>query len=246
MLSLGLVILDASGVDKGARGYFESPIVQVKQAMFGVVSAGRFLSVWKVKDQEISRLAGLLVESDSALVNVATLAAENRALRAQLSLRTKPPSRFLLASPLGLASGEMVINAGGLQEVAIGDSVVIGQVLVGRVISTSSYQARVRLPISEGEKISAAVRSGGVDGVRIASGIVNAIGGQMILEKVTLGEPLRVGDLVMTVGEGYERDLLIGKVAEILEKENDLFKSARIDPGTDYSRLDRVFVVIDR
>lgn len=244
LLSMVLVILDISGIDRIARRWIDVPVVAAKATTYGVLSAARFLSVWRVKDQEINRLNEELSVANSLAAQAATLSAENVALKTQLGTKLAPVSRLLMASPIGLAGGEMTISAGSAQGVAVGETVVLGQVLVGKVVAVSPGQSRVRLPVYDGEKIAAAVRSGGVDGVRKASGIVTNTGGQLILDKVTLSEPLTTGDLVLTVGDGYARDQLIGKIGEILERENDLFKSARVEPATDYARLDRVFVIL--
>lgn len=246
LLALGLMLVDVWGVDRELRGWVEGSVVVAKASVYEIWGQVRSLGSFRVNDREIARLRSQILDQNSLSGQVATLSAENTSLKNQLGVKTRVSGTLFMAYPIGLSGGEMTISVGSGQGVMVGQTVVYGQVLVGKVSEVSAGQSVVRLPVYEGEKVSAVVRSGGVDGVRKASGIVVSSGGQLILDKVTLGEALSVGDLVMTAGDGHARDLLIGSVAEVMEKENELFKRGRVEPAADYGRLDRVFVLLEK
>ncbi len=246
VLALVLVGVDKMGWDSWIKGIIERPVVVVKQGVFSSWRrmAGVRIDLGSGKTGVVDDPA-LVLKVNQLMGEVATLSAENAALRSQVGVAPRVSGKLIMGSPIGEAPGRLTINVGGSEGVTVGDSVIVGDVLVGRVIGLSAQQSDVLLPTYEGERVAAAVRSGGVDGVKRASGIVVGQGGQLILEKVVLAEPLSVGDLVMTVGEGYKRDLVVGRVAEILAQSDQLFKRARVEPAVEYSNLDRVFVVID-
>lgn len=244
ILSMVVFVIDSSGLGRGVRGYLDLPMGAVKGGIFHVYLFADKVASWQRSAEEVSKLKGELALDGSLLAQVATLSAENKALKAQLGVRSRGADKLLIASPIGFASGELFLDVGTSDGVALGDSVVLGQAIVGVVTSVSSRMTRVRTPIFEGGKVEVVVRSGGVDGVRRASGVVTAQGGQLVLDKVVLGEPLVKGDLVMTVGGGFARDLLVGTVGEIVQKDNQLFKKALVEPAIDYGHLDRVFVVL--
>lgn len=242
-LGLLLVLGEVTLVLKPVRQVAELPIVAVKERIYGIRRLVGILSVWRVKEDDLDNLRADVARLNSLSAEVATLSAENVVLKTQLGVRTVPAGRLLMARPLGNSNGLMTINAGSSDGVGVGDSVVLGQVLVGKVASITPHQATVRLPIYENEKIAVVAR-GETDGVRRAAGVLVGQGDRLILDKVVLSDSLEIGDLIMTVGEGYERDLVVGKVAEVITREDQLFKKARVETAVDYSRLERVFVLI--
>ena len=56
-----------------------------------------------------------------------------------------------------------------------------------------------------------------------------------------------MGDLVYTEGieEYLPRGLILGKITKVLMRENEVFKSAKIQPNFDIRDLELVFVIAD-
>ena len=67
----------------------------------------------------------------------------------------------------------------------------------------------------------------------------------MLFDKILHQEPIEIGNLVYS--EGLEnflpRGLILGKVTEVLENKDEVFKQARVTPLFDIGDLDLVFVV---
>ena len=242
---LSLVILELSGAGyfRPALSWVEKPLVAVKRGLFSFQREFFFLSRLAGEDETIAGLKSRILNLSSAAGQVASLSAENTALRAQLGLGPRQAQKLVEAGPLGISGGVMTVDVGASDGVAVGDAVVYGDVLIGRVALTTSSQAKVLLPISSGEKIPVVTRRVS-DGVRQAAGLTVGQGNEIILDQVIQSDPLAAGDLVMTDGQGFPRDMVVGTVADVLVRENELFKEARVLPAADYARLERVFVVL--
>ena len=67
----------------------------------------------------------------------------------------------------------------------------------------------------------------------------------MLLDKILHEEPIAQGDLVYSEGtEGYlPRGLIVGRVNEVIEKQNEVFKQAKVKPIFDIRDLELVFVI---
>ena len=56
-------------------------------------------------------------------------------------------------------------------------------------------------------------------------------------------DELEVGDLVVTMGEVFPKNLLVGKVQEVFKSGTDAFQRASLEPFLDIRSLETVFVV---
>jgi cell shape-determining protein MreC len=79
-----------------------------------------------------------------------------------------------------------------------------------------------------------------------AQGILNGqFGSEMLLEKVIHEEPMEKNDLVYTGGteENIPRGLIVGRVAETIVKDGEVFKQAQVKPIFDLGNIDLLFVI---
>ncbi len=70
-------------------------------------------------------------------------------------------------------------------------------------------------------------------------------GSEMLLDKILHEEPIKVGDLVYSEGQEIEipRGLVLGQVTQLIEKDEEAFKQAKIKPVFNIGDLEVVFVV---
>ena len=85
-----------------------------------------------------------------------------------------------------------------------------------------------------------------------ASGVIKGEGGDgMILDEVLLSDSLKKDDLVLTKGNqdlsgvGFPPGLAVGKIASISKNASDLFQKAEVKSSLDFTKLDKVFIVVN-
>lgn len=241
-LSLMILFIDSRGLTKPIKGGVEIPIVSVKSQVFKLSGILQYLNAWHLNEDELVRLRTQVSRLSSTSAEIAALTAENIALRQQLGVTLSRPGPLKEARPIGLTDGQLTIDIGRQSGISTGETAVLGQVLIGRIIRVSENQSVILLPISEEEKINVVVRTT-TGGVKKASGLLMGQGDKMILDKVSLADQIDVGDLVMTTGDGFVRDLVVGSIGQIIPTNGQLFKKAQVDQVIDYPHLERIFII---
>lgn len=174
------------------------------------------------------------------LVKVNSLEEENKALRKQLEAPLPRSMKFLPAKTLGLTR-YLTIDKGEEEGVRPGATVVVENILVGKVISQTPKTSQILLPTDPDSKIPVKTLKTQAHGLAIGE-----FGTKLFLDKVLQAEMLESGDLVVTTGEDdYRRDLLIGKLGNLEKKEVEPFQKAEIEPLLDYGKLVNVFIITD-
>lgn len=208
-------------------------------AKTGVSGWLSFLTFWKSGENRIKNLELRIMELSAAKSRAGVLEKENAELRKQLGVTKLASYKQLPATVLGL-SRYLEIGAGQNQGIAIGQSVIYLDNLVGRVVNVSAVTSFVRLPRDPESKIAVSVG--------LARGLVSGqFGSGMKISQVAQNEDIKSGDLVSTSGEGgaYLPGMLVGKLGTIGTDKTGLFKEADVLPLIDYGRLTTVFVVLN-
>lgn len=134
----------------------------------------------------------------------------------------------------------IIINLGKKQNIIEGQAVVVsGGILIGKITEALDDFSKVMLissPESSINSIAQTTRANGVVKGKYATGIK--------LEMINQSEELINGDLVITSGleEAVPKGLLIGKISNIEESANQVFKQANIDPFADFDHIEEVFI----
>lgn len=192
-------------------------------------------------------------ENKALKENIGKLLSENADLKrrlsetqAQLSQQTHlDPQTYktLPARPIGL-DRFLKIDKGSVSGIKVGMPVVLNDNLIGQVVTVSEKGAAVRRLVDPDSKVGAFSfgKSGKAKGV-----LMGQFNTGILLDKILHEEPIEVGDLVYSEGtEGiWPRGLILGRVSEVLEKENDVFKQAKVVPVFDINDADLVFVVME-
>lgn len=182
---------------------------------------------------------------------IGQLISENANIRQQLALAQAlleqqssidPKTYNLLsARPIGLER-YLKIDKGSKDGVKVGQAAIFKDNYIGQVQSVAEGESNVRLLLDPDSKLAAF--SYGKNGK--AKGVIKGeFGVEMILDKILHEEHIEQGDLVYSEGtEGYlPRGLIIGRVSEVLEKRNEVFKQAKIKPIFDIRDLELVFLL---
>ena len=145
--------------------------------------------------------------------------------------------------PIGI-SRYLKIDKGLDSKIKVGQAVVFNDNYVGKIVQISEKSSNVQLLTDPDSKVAAF--SQGLDGK--AKGVLTGqFGNELLLDKILHEEKINVGDLVYSEGtEGFlPRGLILGRVTEILEQENEVFKQAKLSPNFDLRDLDLVFVITE-
>lgn len=211
-------------------------------------------------NQDISRqfyfiyAARLSAQENRALRDqIGQLLSENAKLRQHLTeLETQvSQSEFLgpktynliPARPIGL-SRYLKIDKGEDSGIKVGQAVVFKDNFVGRVVAVSPKMVSIRLLADPDSKIAAF--SQGLEG-RSKGVLIGQFGTDLLLDKILHEEKISEGDLVYSEGtEGFlPKGLILGKVVQVLERENEVFKQAKIKEIFDIRDLELVFVIAE-
>lgn len=153
------------------------------------------------------------------------------------------PSTYNLvpSRPIGLARF-LKIDQGSKAGVKLGQAVVFNDNLVGKIVAVSEKGANVQLLSDPDSKVAAF--SQGLEG-KAKGLLVGQFGTDILLDKILHEEKVNVGDLVYSEGtEGnLARGLILGRVSQVLQRENEVFKQAKIQPVFDIRDLELVFVI---
>jgi len=135
----------------------------------------------------------------------------------------------------------IIIDLGKKQGAAEGGAVVVsGGVLIGKISETLDDFSKVMLITSSESStnsITQATRANGVVKGRYATGAK--------LEMINQNEQLINGDLVITSGleDMIPKGLLIGKISNVEESANGVFKQADVSLFADLDHLEEVFII---
>lgn len=192
-------------------------------------------------------------ENKALKEQIGKLVAENADLRkrigeveAQLSQETHlDPNTYNLlpARPIGLGR-YLKIDKGSSSGVKVGQAVVFDDNYVGKVMAVSPQASSVQLLTDPDSKVAAF--SQGKEG-KAKGVLLGQFGTDVILDKILHEEKINVTNLVYSEGlEGFlPRGLILGEVTQVLERENEVFKQAKVTPIFDIRDLDLVFVIED-
>jgi rod shape-determining protein MreC len=186
------------------------------------------------------------------LVDQKLLEADNRALQDQFAT-ANPPAKHVLPARIvsdpsfipGITLPDtIVIDKGLFDKVQVGQAVVYKENAIGKITKVNTYFSLVTLITAKKSAITAKTLNGAIG---ISKGEGN---NELLLENVLLSQHLKIGDMVVTMGDqdisgnGYSPDLIIGKITAIEHEPSALFQKAQVVSLVDMTKLRVVFVVV--
>ena len=240
-LSILLLTLDYLGILKPLRAPVDNLVIPVKQKIWDVrlLALGfadivsnypRLNKIFEEKDR-------ITKENEEFSIKLDLLEKENTKLLYQLESQLPSTFKFIPAQVISVGS-DMEVSKGANDGVKVGNTVVDGTVLIGRVSKVSSYRSRVILASSSDMRIS-------VKTTRGTSGtIVGSSGKTIEMNEVLQKDPLFLEDKLVTSGQdGFPPNLLIGKITHITGDDVSVYKQAKIEPLVDYAKERIVFII---
>jgi len=178
------------------------------------------------------------------LAKMKEIESDNKALRDQLATTSLPPRNLLPASVVGLSDSTMVIDKGEVDQVKVGQIVVVKDNVVGTISKTSPHLSVITLISNPITSFTAKTTKTNAIGVVKAQGMDN-----IYLDSVVLSDKLEKDDMVITKGdinekgEGYPPDLIVGKIQSVNKVDSSLFQQARIRTLLDLSKVRMIFII---
>lgn len=205
------------------------------------------ISELRQENADLKRRVDVLTRQAAA---VPELEREVARLRDEMGLRRSVPSlqwieaRVILVDA-GNLSRSIAINRGSRDGVQDGMTVMTTRGLVGRVLRATPSWSKVLLVTDVASSVSGTIQGSRLRG--IISGLRQSTGSSLIMRQITQGEPIKPGDRIVTSGLGgvFPPGLVIGAVAEVRQRDTDLFQEATLEPTFDFDRLEEVLVVIN-
>lgn len=245
ILSLFIMALDMAqilAIPKNIFSYITNPIsfglYQTNQKLgkqFYFIFSARFAA------QENKALKEQIGQLLSENANLRKSLAETQDLLSQEKHLDPSTYNLIPAHPVGIGRF-LKIDKGLSSGLKLGMPVVFNDNYLGKIIQISEKASNIQLTSDPGSKVAAF--SQGLGGK--AKGILQGqFGSEIILNKILHEEKINVGDLVYSEGtEGFlPRGLILGRVTQILENENDVFKQAKVSANFDIPDLELVFVI---
>jgi rod shape-determining protein MreC len=244
-----------SRIIKTNVGNIFSPVTRVISAI------GRKIGqIWDVtfhSDNVVAEKTRLQEELDTLKAEKAILDEELRKLKAfheqleRLNQMTDITFRIMAADIIGWEPNTwhsaVLINRGSGDGVTIGSLVVEGDCLVGRIVEVKSRWSRVRLLTDRRSVAPALIKGKGIKGI-----VVTTSDNRLLMDYMDDVKDLEPGDTVITsmTNHQYEKDnivfpqgLMIGTIAAV-NRDKSVWYSAVIEPAVDFSRLERVAVIV--
>ena len=118
--------------------------------------------------------------------------------------------------------------------------VVTERGLVGRVTAVGPNSAQVLMLIDPVSAVNAIVQNSRTTGI-----VRGNIDGTLLMERIAQNETVNPGDIVLTSGLGgnFPDKLVIGQVTEVIQRDQDMFQTARIRPTVDFGTLETMFII---
>lgn len=245
LFSILILVLDNLGYLNSPKAVVQTITIPIQ---YGLYQSSKVVT----KQLEFAILARRASQENKALTEqLALVISENANLRRKLAetegfleqKKTLDPLEFSLvgARPIG-KNRFLIIDKGSQDNIKKGQAVVYKDNYLGQIQEVSSKKSLVLLSSDPDSKVSAFVNNKAGKGKGV---LIGEYGSEMLLDKVLHNEPIEKDDLIYTEGTEAQipRGLVLGRVVEVLQRDNQVFKQAKIKPVFDIDNLDILFVV---
>lgn len=237
LLAVLLFVLDKKGGLVRVKGRIERAVNPVRVSLYSWLK--RPGEVWegiREKEERVKRVKKVEQELEVCRVEKKNLEEENEDLRRLLQAPLPKEWAFLPAQMLG-KNRYLIIDQGEETGVRKGMTVVFENFLVGKVVKTNQFSSLILLPFDSESRIEVKTERG-VKGL-----LEGRFGTKVFLTRVLQKEKLTVGELVVTSGEEYLANLLVGKIKSESGESEEPFQEVEVEPGLEYGKLTTVFLV---
>lgn len=252
LLFLGIG-LDGLGYMDWFRLMVQTALQPAQSTVSGAASqAGEMAQRRQNLEQLIEENAYLQTEMNRLLIDnirLQELDQENRRLRELLNYtRNNSQFDYATAAVVGQVIGTdpsnllytIYVDVGAKDGVARDMPVVTHRGLVGRVVEVGPNSARILLLIDPASSVNVVIQNSRVSGI-----VRGELGATLTMERISQGETVMPGDLVLTSGLGgtFPDKLVIGQVTEVFQRDLDLFQTANVRSTVDFGDLETVLIL---
>ncbi|MGD9175841.1 MAG: rod shape-determining protein MreC [Desulfobacterales bacterium] len=169
----------------------------------------------------------------------------NSRLRNLLNFQKAPTNKVVAAEVIGKdPSGwfkTIIIDKGKSDGLQKGLPVVLPTGIVGQVIEAAGHYSKVMLVIDRNSAVDALVQRSRARGI-----IKGESADQCRFEFVLRKHDVQINDTVIASGlDGvYPKGLQIGRIADISQRNSDIFYEITVAPFVDYEKLEEVLVIL--
>lgn len=236
---------------EGAVGYITSPV----QKVFYTISSSVSNFFYDIKDNrdikaENEELREYVAILENELIEKNELEKENKRLKKLLDFAVDNDKMTVTgAKVIGKNPGNwfnvILIDKGTKHGVDINMAVVTERGLVGRIFQVGPNWAKVRTIVDGQSSVSGIIERTRDNGLVKGNNDMGLEEGMCRMIYLPLDSDLKPGDKVITsgLGEIFPKGIYIGEVKEVVEEKRDFFKTAIIEPGVDFQRLEEVLVI---
>lgn len=246
-LALIIFLLDYSFLLVPIKNIFNRPFQPLREAIYRLNDKNwqNFFSSGKVNSlkRENQELKEKIADQTSEIAQLKYLADENQRLKNLLDFYPEN-YRFLPAKIIGRSGSDLVINQGESSGVVSGQLVVSGRYLVGQVVEVYDHEAKLAKLGSSSLELPVLIFADRPDCLKDLSSCQKGKGimvGETIKE-ILREEEVLIGDLVMLLND--PNGILVGKIGQIWESQDKLFKQAQIEKLIDPDRVIEVFLIV--
>lgn len=245
--SLILLLTDNWGVLQFPKSVLQRVTIPIQYGLYktniSLAKQFEFIILARRSAQEQKALREQLAQVLSENANLRKKLAEQESLLKQSQALNPETFQLLAARPIGI-SRFLLIDRGSEDGLKIGQAVVYRDNFLGEIKEVSAKKAQVRLTSDPDSRISAFVANPNGRARGVLSG---QFGSEMSLEKILHQEPVSVNDLVYSEGSelAIPRGLILGMVTQVIDRDDQLFKTALVKPMFEVTSLDVVFVITE-
>jgi rod shape-determining protein MreC len=168
---------------------------------------------------------------------------ENIRLRSMIALQETSSVKLIgakvVSKNLNLLRNALTLNVGSDDSVQIGNPIVTGEGLIGRIVAVSGGFSIGQLIVNVDFRASAKIQRSRVDG------IIAWDGKSILLKNVAKTQDVKEGDAVITseYSNAFPPGIKIGIVSRISEIPNSLYQRIEVVPTVNLTQSEEVFVM---
>lgn len=249
-VGVGLVVLSQAGLLAPLKSLLLIPLTPLQTLVSQQYVAVRAAAAAGADDPTALRarnaeLEARVAQLEAQLVDYQEIQAENRVLSALLDYaRQAPEYRYVTADMIGRDESPflqfIIVNKGSSAGLAADMPVVTDHGLIGQIVEVAATASKVLLITDPTSAVNARLQKSRAEGV-----VVGQLTGDLRMQFIPLDADVQSGDLVLTSGVGgrFPPDLLIGQVASVRKRTQDIFQEAEVQTLNEFNAIETVLVL---
>jgi rod shape-determining protein MreC len=249
VLAVGVIFLGQRGLFSPISGALLAPLVPVQQfvtriynTVYNNLFAPSDLEELRRRNAELEAQVAALTNENSRLQEIE---AQYRVVSALLDYaRANPEQSYLAADVVGrdesLFLRYVLLNKGTNDGVTRDMPVVTEQGLVGVITEATANASKVLLITDASSAANVRLQESRAEGV-----VIGQESGELRLLYIPLDVEMKPGDRIITSGLGgtYPPGLVVGTVASVRRRTNDVSQEADVQSAIDFNRLETVLII---